>query len=112
MENNLLRLVLYSFPSLFQHFAVPYKTGARIGCQLEILRQLETVSRTSLLAQSAEHATRSIKDKLVEDFLAARLAGHDNFDIHGKDVDAVFGAGQRAKVASDAERVMRFRIHV
>src|SRR5712691_2277623 len=112
MENFSLRLVLYGLASLLEHLAVPDESRARISCQLKVLRQLQAVSRASFLAQRAEHATRSVEDKLVENFLAARLAGDDDFDVHWNHVDAIFGTGQRAQVTSNAKRIVRFRIHV
>ena len=117
MENDLktrhqLRFVLHRLASLLEHLAVPDKAGARIGGQLKVLGQLETISWAGLLTESAEHAARRIEDELVENFFAPRLAGHDDLDIHGNDVDAIFGTGQRAKITGDAKRVVRFRIHV
>src|SRR5207248_11112393 len=57
----------------------------------------------------AEHTARSIEDKFVEHFLAARFARDSDFNIHRKHVNAIFRAGQRAQVAGNAERVMRLR---
>src|SRR6266699_3301773 len=93
-----LPFVLNRFPALLEHLAVPDESRARISRQLKVLRQLQAVSRASFLAERAEHATRSVKDKLVENFLAARLAGDDDFDVHRNHVDAIFGTGQRAQV--------------
>src|SRR6266446_965623 len=101
-EPNRLRLVLNRFSSLLQHLAVPDKAGARIGGQLKVLSQFETISWAGLLTESAEHAARRIEDELVENFLAARLPGHDDFHVHGYDVDAIFGTGQRAQITGDA----------
>ena len=99
---NSLAFVLDRLPALFKHFAVPDKAGARIGRQLKVLGQLEAVRRAGLLTEGAEHATRRIENEFIEDLLAARLAGHDDFDVHGNDVDAIFRTGQRAKVTGDA----------
>src|SRR5881397_2108361 len=114
MENdlNLSAFVFHCLASLLEHLAVPDETRARIGRQLEILRQLKTVSWTSFLAERAEHATRSIEDEFVENFFATRFAGDHHLDVHRNDVDAIFRTRQRAKVAGDAERVVRLGIHV
>src|ERR1700687_5640663 len=104
--------VLHGFAALLEHLALPNKAGERVGGQLEILRQLETVSRTCLLTERAEHATRSIENEFVQHFLAARLARHHHLNVHGNNVDAIFRTGQRAKVTRDAERIVRLRIHV
>src|SRR5256884_1010346 len=111
-QNRTSRFVLNCFPSLFEHLAVPHESGARVGCQLEILRQLQAISRTCLLTQRAEHAPRSVKDEFVEHLFAPRFAGDDDFDIHWNYVDAVFGTCERAEVTCDAERVVRLRIHI
>src|SRR6266850_373042 len=112
LESKPLRLVFNCFPALLEHLAVPDKARARVGGQLEILRQLETVSRTGLLTERAEHAARSIENEFVQHFFAARLAGHHYLNVHGNNVDAIFRTGQRAKVTRDAERIVRLRIHV
>src|SRR6267143_3807467 len=92
--NFSLRFVFHSLASLLKHLAVPDEARARISCQLKVLGQLQAVSRASFLAQRAEHATRSVEDKLVENFLAARLAGDDDFDVHRNHVDAIFETNQ------------------
>src|SRR6266404_1120642 len=107
-----LAFVLHRLASLLEHFAVPDKAGARIGGQLKVLRQLEAVRRAGLLTEGAEHTTRRIENELVENFLAARLARHDDFDVHGYDIYAIFRTGQRAKITGDTQRVVRFRVHV
>src|SRR5258706_14649948 len=80
---NRLSFVLNCLPALLQHLAVPDKAGARIGGQLKVLSQFETISWAGLLTESAEHAARRIEDELVENFLAARLPGHADFHVHG-----------------------------
>src|SRR5204863_7340627 len=82
-----LRFVFNRFPALFEHFPVPDKSGARIGRQFEILRQFQTISRTCFLAERTEHASRSVENEFVEDFLAARLAGDDDLDVQRNHVD-------------------------
>jgi len=109
---NVLARVLNRFPTLLEHLAIPDEARARVGGQFEVLCQLQTRRRTRFLAQSAEHAPRSVEDKFVEHFLAARLSGDDDLDVHRNHVDAIFGTRDRAEVAGDAERVMRVRIHV
>src|SRR5215813_11320618 len=56
-DQELSCFVFYCLPTLFQHLAVPDKAGARIGGELEILRQLQTISWTRFLAERAEHAS-------------------------------------------------------
>jgi hypothetical protein len=109
---NDLACVLHRLSPLLEHFAVPHKARARIGGELEVLRQLQTRSGTGFLAERAEHAARSIEDKLVEHFLLTRLARHDDLDVHRDYVDTVFRTGNRAKITGDTKRVVRFRIHV
>src|SRR5215472_5341056 len=99
-----LRSILDRLASLLQHLAIPDKAGAGIGRQLKVLRQLETGSRAGLLAKRAEHATRCVEDELIKHLLAARLAGHDDLDVHRNHVDAVLRTSQRAKIARDAKR--------
>src|SRR6266566_3655789 len=96
-QNRTSRFVLNCFPSLLQHLAVPHESCARVGCQLEILRQLQAISRTCFLTQRAEHAARRVDD---------------DFDIHRNYVDTVFRTCERAEVACDAECVVRLRIHI
>src|ERR1043165_6762044 len=97
---------------LLQHLSVPDEAGARVGRQLELLRQLQAGRRAGFLAERAEHTARGVEDELVEDFLLARLAGDLDLDVHRDHVDAVFGAGERAEVAGDAQRLVRLRVHV
>src|SRR6266404_4939104 len=104
--------VLDRLASLLEHLAVPNEAGARIGCQLKVLSQFQARSRAGLLAERTEHAARSVKDKFVEHFFLARLAGDDDLDVHRQYVYAIFRTSNRAKVAGDAKRVVRFRIHV
>src|SRR5439155_5521908 len=107
-----LTLVLHRLAPLFEHLAIPDESGARVRCQLEVLRQLKAIRRTSFLTQSAKHAARSIEDELVENFFAARLTCNDNFDVHRDHVDAIFGTSKRAKITSDAKGLVGFRIHI
>src|SRR5438552_13368526 len=111
-QNRTSRFVFHCLAALLEHLAVPHESGARVRCQLEILRQLQAISRTCFLTQRAEHAARRIEDKFVKNLLAPRLAGDDDFDIHRNYVDAVFGTCERAEIACDAERVVRFGIHI
>src|SRR5262249_61448129 len=74
----LLTGVLHRFPTLLQHLAIPDKASAGVGSQFKILRQLQTRGRTGLLAQRAEHATRSVEDEFIEHLLLARLAGNND----------------------------------
>src|ERR1700752_4946452 len=81
-QRTFLRSVLNCFPSLFEHLAVPDKAGARIRGQLEVLRQLEAVRGTGFLTERTEHAARSIKNKFIQNFFAARLAGDHHLNVH------------------------------
>src|SRR3954464_9901220 len=87
--------IFYRLASLLEHFAVPDKSRARVRRQLKVLRQLKTVSRTCFLTESAEHAARSIEDKLVQNFFAARFAGNHSFDVHRNYVDTIFRTSKR-----------------
>src|SRR5439155_371651 len=84
----------------------------KTDCQLEILHQLQAISRTCILTQRAEHAARRVEDEFVEHLFAPRFAGDDDFDIHRNYVDTVFRTCERAEVACDAECVVRLRIHI
>src|ERR1044072_1467130 len=59
---------------LLKHLAVPDEAGARVGGELELLRQLKAGRGASLLTERAEHAARGVEDELVEHLLLARLA--------------------------------------
>src|SRR5687767_5609242 len=97
---------------LLKHLAVPDEAGARVGRQLELLRQLQAGRGARLLAERAEHAARGVEDELVEHLLLARLAADRHLDVHRDDVDAVLGARERAEVAGDAQRLVRLGVHV
>src|SRR5580765_809767 len=49
--------------SLLQPMPVPNRSFARVGCHLEILRQLQTIGGTSILTKSAKHAARGVVGK-------------------------------------------------
>src|SRR5437016_10824804 len=111
-QNRTSRFVFHCLAALLEHLAVPHESCARVGCQLEILRQLQAISRTCFLTQRAEHAARRVEDEFVEHLFAPRFAGDDDFDIHRNYVDTVFRTCERAEVACDAECVVRLRIHI
>src|SRR6185436_8732305 len=85
-----LACVLNRLSSLLEHLAVPNEAGARVSGEFEVLRQFQTRSRTRFLTKRTEHASRSVEDKLVQHFLAARLAGHHDLDVHRNHVDTIF----------------------
>src|SRR5215218_2491627 len=111
-KNIVLSFELARLAPLLKHLAVPDEAGARVGGELELLRQLQAGRGARLLAERAEHAARGVEDELVEHLLLARLAADRHLDVHRDDVDAVLGAGQRAEVAGDAQRLVRLRVHV
>src|ERR1700733_7490224 len=57
---SLLPSILRRLRTLLQHLAVPDRAFASVAGQLEILRQLQRVGRTSVLAQSAKHAAAQV----------------------------------------------------
>ena len=105
-------LVLNGFPPLLEHLSVPDEAGAGVSGQLEILRQLQAISRTCFLTEGAEHTARRVEDELIENFFAARLARNYNLNVHRNDIDTVLRTGQCAQIAGDTKRIVRFRIHV
>jgi len=90
----------------FEPMTVPNGAFAAVAGQLEILREFEAICGASIFAQAAEHAARGIVRKRGEHFPArgiVALPAHYN---------QIFRAGQRAKVAGDAERFARLRIDI
>ena len=65
--------VLNFLPALLKHLAIPNETSSRIGSEFKILRQLKTICRTGFLTERAEHASRSVEDKFVENFFRRGL---------------------------------------
>src|SRR5690348_5922600 len=76
-----------SLAPLLKHLSIPDEACARVGRQLELLRQLKARGRASFLTQSAEHAARGVEDKFVQHFFAARLARDRNLDVHREDIN-------------------------
>src|SRR5215218_5572642 len=107
-----LRFKLPRLAPLLQHLAVPDEARARVGRELELLRELKAGGGARLLAERAEHAARGVEDELVEHLLLARLARDRDLDVHRDNVYAVLRARERAEVASDAQRLVRLRVHV
>src|SRR6202051_1624537 len=85
---------------------VPNRTFAGIRSHLEVLRQLEAIGWARIFAEAAEHAGGSIVRERREHFAACSLIAMPAND------DQIFRAGQRAKIARDAKRFARLRIHV
>ena len=92
--------------TFFQAVPVPDCALARVGCHLEVLRELEAIGRASVLAQPAKHAARSVVGEVGQHLAASRVIAMPADD------DQIFRAGQRAQVAGDAKRLARLRIHV
>ena len=94
-----LRLVAF-----FQCCLVEDHAFAVVKCDLEVLRQLQRIGRTSFGAQAAEHAAAQVvapRNRLFA--LGCRVA----LALH---YDQLLRAGQRAQVANDAHRFAALRI--
>ncbi len=90
----------------FQSVAVPNRALAREVRHLEILRQFQAIRGASVFAEATKHAARSVIRKSGEDFAASGVVAMPSDD------DQILRAGQRAKIARNAQRFARFRIHV
>src|SRR5262249_27497968 len=97
MEPTYSLLVLCRSRSLLQHLAIPDSAFACIARQLEVLGQLKSIHRTGILTEATEHAAREVvseRRQVLATGLLVPLAGHHN---------QVLRAGQRAKIAGNAE---------
>jgi len=103
---NFLARVSRRRGAFFQAVPVPNRALARIGSHFEILSELEAVGRAGILAESAEHAARSVVSEVGQHLAACGVIAMP------ADHDQIFRAGQRAQIAGDAQRLARFRIHV
>src|SRR6516162_10086114 len=92
--------------AFFQSVPVPDRAFAAVIRHFKILRQLQRIGRAGIFAQPAEHAPRRIIRKRGQHLSPRRVVA---FPSHH---DQVFRARQRAKVASDAERLSSLRVLV
>jgi hypothetical protein len=90
----------------FQSVAIPDSAFTVVMSHLEILSQLETIGGASVLAQSAEHAARSVVSERGQNFSPRGVISQPSHH------DQVFRARQRAQIAGNAERFARLRVHV
>ena len=88
--------------SLLQAMAVPNRPFAGIGGHLKILRQFQTIGGTSILAKAAKHAARGVVGKRGKHFAARGIVALP------ANYNQVFRAGQRTKIARDAQRFAGF----
>src|SRR6266446_2803368 len=90
--------------SLFEAVTIPDRTFAREVGHFEILRQFQRIHGASILAESTEHAPRSVIRKVSQHFPSrgiVALPAHHN---------QVFRACQRAQIAANTKRLARFWI--
>ena len=80
--------------------------------ELEALRQLEAIGRTSFRAQIAKHASRRVEDEGSQYLLLVYFVAVANLAAYRAYLDAIDRTGQRAKIARDAERRSIFRIQI
>ena len=85
---------------------VPNCAFARVGGHFKILRELQTVSGASVLTKSAKHAARGVVGECRQD-----LAPRGVVALPAND-DQVLRAGQRTKIASNAQRLAGFRVDI
>src|SRR6266851_3575615 len=101
-----LLTVLRGLRAFFKRLAVPDPTLAGVAGELEILRQFESVDRTGVLAQAAEHAAAQVVGEIGK-FLAAGL-----LVALARDHDQIFGTSQRTQIAGNAHGLIRVGVHV
>src|SRR6516164_8667339 len=92
--------------TFFQSVPVPDRAFAAVVRHFKILRQLQRIGRAGIFAQAAEHAPRRIIGKRGQHLsprCVVALPSHH---------DQVFRTRQRAKVASNAERLSRLWVLV
>jgi hypothetical protein len=86
--------------------AVPNRSFARVGGHLEILRKFEAIGRAGILAQSTKHAARGVVGERRQDFAPGRVVALPADD------NQIFRAGQRAKIACNAQSFACFWIDI
>ncbi len=92
--------------TFFERLHVPDHALACVVRKLEILRQLERIRRTGILAQAAKHATAKIVGEGHE-FLAPRL-----LVALARHHDQIFRARNSAQVARDTKCLVGIRVNV
>ena len=92
--------------SNFQAVPIPDGAFAIVMSHLEILSQLKAIGGASVLAQSAEHAARSVVSERGQNFSPCGVVSQPSHH------DQVFRAGQRAQIAGNAKQFARLGIHV
>src|SRR5438445_2283998 len=83
--------------AFLEHLPVPNGALPGIGCQLEVLGQLQRIHRAGILAKAAEHTAGKIVREICKVFTACLLVAFAADDDQG------FRTCQRAQIASDAE---------
>ena len=89
---------------LLQPVTVPDGSFAGVISHFEILRQLQRIRRTGILAQPAEHAPRGVIGEVRQHFSARRIVALPSHH------DEIFRASQRAQIAANAQRFAGLRI--
>src|SRR5580692_11543736 len=90
----------------FQPMAIPNRAFTAVTGHFEILRQFQTVRGTSVFAQAAEHAARSIVSESGKNLAPRRIVTQPAHD------DQIFRTSQRTQIARNAQRLPSLRIHV
>jgi len=98
--------VLRGLGTFFERLAIPDPTFASVAGQLEILREFESVDRTGIFTEAAEHAAAQIVGEVGE-FLTASL-----LVARARDHDQIFRASQCAQVAGNAHGFVGVRVDV
>jgi len=88
--------------TFFEAVPVPDGAFARVIGHFKILCEFQSIGRAGVFAKAAEHATRSVVGESGEDFAARGVVAFPT------DYDEIFGAGEGAEVAADAERFAGF----
>jgi hypothetical protein len=105
-EGKKLSGVMCRSGSNFQAVPIPDGTFTVVMSHLEILGQFETIRGASVLAQSAEHAARSVVSECGQNFSPCGVVPQPSHH------NQVFRAGQRTQIAGNAQRFARLRIHI
>ena len=92
--------------SLLEPMPVPDCAFTRVGGHFEILRELQTIGRASVLTKSAKHAARGVVCECRQDLTSRGVVALPAND------DQIFRAGQRTKIASNAQRLAGFWIDI
>src|SRR5215472_5817946 len=101
----LLRVLCRS-RSFLEHLSIPDSAFACIGRQLEVLCQFKSIHWTRILTEPTEHAARKVVGKRRQVLAVGLLVPNTRHD------NQVFRAGQRAKIAGDAESFIIVGINI